>query len=154
MGRLYLSGNYNGVMSSYQMPENSKADVRKAGEAIANGKSTPDHEIIAQNWRDSHAYILNTFQANLRRWIKDRNIIFVQRLKKLNTIKDKLSTKRAGDLSKFNDLAGCRLIFESVDDLYDFRNYYQKGTSAKHKRINGDRYNYIENPKDTGYRQP
>jgi len=56
------------------------------------------------------------------------------------------------ELSRMDDIAGCRLIFESLDDLYSFRRNFHKAR-FKHKRRNeADKYDYIKNPKSTGYR--
>lgn len=53
-----------------------------------------------------------------------------------------------------DDVAGCRLIFRSVDELYAFREQFHKAR-FKHKRRNSEdknKYDYIKNPKETGYR--
>jgi len=50
-----------------------------------------------------------------------------------------------------HDLAGCRLIFNSVADVQRFRSAYHK-TRAKHVRVDRNRYDYITSPKTTGYR--
>ena len=56
------------------------------------------------------------------------------------------------ELSRMDDIAGCRLIFESVDELSGFRNEFHKAR-FKHKRKNEtDKYDYIKRPKPTGYR--
>lgn len=144
-----------GVVATYGDPSRfSKRMVSKAGSALASGNfSDLDREIV-NNWRNSHAYILNTFQANLRGYIKKNHgpgVTFAQRLKRLNTIVDKLATGRAMDLASMHDLAGCRLIFDSIADIQRFRDAYHK-TRAKHVRVDSGRYDYINNPKVTGYR--
>lgn len=142
-------------MASYGNPEKySRGAVTRAGQALAsNVGSDLDREIV-NNWRNSHAYILNTFQANLRDYMRrhdSMNITFAQRLKRLNTILDKLATGRARNLATMHDLAGCRLIFDSIDDIQQFRASFHK-TRAKHARNDDDRYDYIAHPKPTGYR--
>jgi hypothetical protein len=55
-------------------------------------------------------------------------------------------------LSRMHDIAGCRIIFDDVDTLREFRKYFHK-TRAKHDLLSeDDRYNYLENPKTSGYR--
>lgn len=137
----------------FQSPKGiSKKLVARAGESFANGTFTDEHYRIAQQWRDAHAYVLNTFQCNLRRWVgKNKDIILVQRLKRMSTIQDKLATGRCAGLSSMQDLAGCRLIFKSLDDLYSFRKSFHT-SRAKHERISGDKFDYIATPKETGYR--
>lgn len=131
----------------------SKGAVRRAGIALAGPHRAADLAIV-NNWRNSHSYILNTFQATLRGYIKrtaEFDVVFAQRLKRLSTIVDKLATGRANDLSTMHDLAGCRLIFDTVDDLQAFRSRFHY-TEAKHVRIDHDRYDYLLRPKSTGYR--
>lgn len=51
-----------------------------------------------------------------------------------------------------DDIAGCRLIFDTIEELYSFRNNFHKAR-FNHKRKNEkDKYDYIKFPKETGYR--
>jgi len=51
-----------------------------------------------------------------------------------------------------DDVAGCRLIFPSISELYEFRDRLHKA-KFNHKRKNDvDKYDYIKRPKNTGYR--
>ena len=136
------------------LPLYSKNRVTNAGKKIAKGNDSNEDWLVMENWRNSHSYIINTFRTTLGRNIpatKKKKIILAQRLKRLSTIVDKLTTGRAKDLATMNDLAGCRLIFGSIKDLNLYRKKLHKA-SFKHRRINGDRYNYISEPKSTGYR--
>ncbi|WP_235810370.1 RelA/SpoT domain-containing protein [Pseudomonas syringae pv. coryli] len=75
-----------------------------------------------------------------------------QRHKRKNTIFDKLLRLPKMELSRMDDVAGCRLIFRSIDDLYEFREDFHRAR-FKHKRKNDtDKYHYIKSPKPTGYR--
>ena len=132
----------------------SKTRVTNAGKKIAKGLQGNEDWAVMENWRNSHSYIINTFRTTLSRNIaesKKKTTVLAQRLKRLSTIVDKLKTGRAKDLATMNDLAGCRLIFGNIKDLNTFRKKLHKA-SFKHKRVNGDRYNYINEPKSTGYR--
>jgi len=131
----------------------SKGEVRRSGLALVQGGDAHDREVV-NNWRNAHSYIINTFQATLRLYIKRNDgmdVVMAQRLKRLKTIVDKLATGRARDLSTMHDLAGCRLIFNSIGDLQEYRTQFH-GTRAKHERVDEDRYDYIAHPKATGYR--
>jgi hypothetical protein len=55
-------------------------------------------------------------------------------------------------LSRMDDVAGCRLIFKGIKDLYAFRETFHKARFQHHLRNDVDRYDYIKHPKDTGYR--
>ena len=55
-------------------------------------------------------------------------------------------------LARMDDVAGCRLIFKKLKDLYAFRDEFL-GARFNHERRNElDKYDYIKCPKDTGYR--
>lgn len=103
------------------------------------------------NWRNCHAYVLNIFQQSLRRHIGLMPVAFAQRLKRGTTIIDKLTSGRSLDLSTMHDLAGCRLIFDSIDDLELYR-LKVHASRAKHKYASEGRYDYIAEPKASGYR--
>ncbi|WP_196802587.1 RelA/SpoT domain-containing protein [Magnetospirillum fulvum] len=134
-------------------PEYSKTRVRQAGKNIRDGKEDLSDLIVIENWRACHAYVLNTFQANLRNRTRGTKIVVAQRLKRRNTIFDKLRREPHMQLPTMHDIAGCRLIFENEKELFDFRRKMHKA-SFKHKckSKDDDRYNYILNPKESGYR--
>ena len=136
----------------FAVDQHSKSDIKRAARAISKGEARLDDEFIIRDWRDSHAHVLNTFQINLRDWINKIGIeaVLVQRLKRLTTIKNKLQTSRASH--PLNDIAGCRLIFNSIKDLSEFRAAFMGKCRAKHKLISQGKYDYIESPKSTGYR--
>lgn len=134
-------------------PQYSKTRVRKAGNAIRDNKSTLDDHQVLENWRACHSYILNTFQANLRNRSRGTNITVAQRLKRRVTIIDKLQREPHMQLSTMQDIAGCRVIFSNEEQLLDFRKSMHLAR-FKHdlKNKENDRYNYIMNPKTSGYR--
>jgi len=133
-------------------PLYSSNRATKAGERISKDKPLPEDWIVFENFRNSHTYVLNTFRPTLTSYITNkRNTVFAQRLKRKNTIIDKLKSGRAKDYGKMHDLAGCRLIFKSILDLEKYRKNFHKAR-FKHKRVNGEKYNYISSPKATGYR--
>ena len=75
-----------------------------------------------------------------------------QRLKRRNTIIDKLRRESSMPLHAMQDIAGCRIIFDSQEDLYKVRTSF-RNARFKHRRVNDeDRYDYIKSPKATGYR--
>jgi hypothetical protein len=51
-----------------------------------------------------------------------------------------------------DDVAGCRLIFESINELYSFRKELHRARFNHKLRNDLDKYDYIKVPKDTGYR--
>ena len=145
-------------------PLYSKNAVRKAGKNIVRRYREPtitktiipilarEDLIVVENWRAAHGAVLNGTQAWLRGLEKQNRPVIGQRLKRLNTIIDKLATERSKDLSTMNDIAGVRAIFRSESDLHDFRKK-MRGSRAKHKLTHDEaKFDYITDPKDTGYR--
>lgn len=133
-------------------PRYSRSRVTKAGTAVREGAETAEDTDVIENWRASHNYVLNTFQATLRRHARDKKITVAQRLKRRNTIYDKLRRQSGMQLARMHDIAGCRLIFEDIDTLQDTRRKIL-GSRFKHKRRNLDAdYDYIASPKQNGYR--
>lgn len=140
-------------MSRGIFPNYSKTQVNKAGKAVRDGNASLEQILIIENWRASHTHILNTFQANLRRRVKGKRVVFAQRLKRRDTIFDKLQREEGMSLARMHDIAGCRLIFDSIKTLKSFRDDFHKAKfSHIRKNINADDYNYIISPKISGYR--
>lgn len=130
----------------------SRNRIKLAGERIAGGSANSDDWAVFEHFRMSHNPVLNTFRSTLIRHIESaKNTTFAQRLKRKNTIIDKLRSGRSKDLSRMQDLAGCRLIFKSIDELKRYRKRLHSAR-FKHERKNGDKYDYISQPKQTGYR--
>jgi len=51
-----------------------------------------------------------------------------------------------------DDIAGCRLIFGSLRQLHGFRRTFHKARFNHKRRNDVDKYDYIKEPKETGYR--
>ena len=133
--------------------QNSRNQIKKAGKLLVKGNSDIFEEIraleIVDNWRAAHAYPLQVVASNLRRKTKGRDIIVVQRLKRLDSIVAKLKRQPWISLYDMQDLSGCRVIVPSVADVYGVAREYQT-SRIKHKFHHTD--DYIDNPKASGYR--
>jgi putative GTP pyrophosphokinase len=135
-----------------EFPGESKSRVNRAGESVRRGNASEEDIRIIDEWRAAHRAVLNTFQAILRTKTRFKNIAVAQRHKRKRTIFDKLKRFDGMQLSRMDDVAGCRLIFEDISELYSFREIIHKAR-FKHKRKNDtDKYDYIKKPKTTGYR--
>jgi ppGpp synthetase/RelA/SpoT-type nucleotidyltranferase len=140
----------NYTKSSY--PGGTKARVNLAGNRVREDHQTFEDVQIIDEWRAAHRAVLNTFQAILRTRTRNKDIIVAQRHKRRRTIYDKLIRFPQMQLSRMDDVAGCRLIFTSIEELYEFRKQIHSAR-FKHKRKNEiDKYDYIKHPKITGYR--
>ena len=137
---------------SDNFPGGSKSLVNRAGESVRAGTATSEQIEAIDRWRAAHRAVLNTFQAILRGRTKGTDIVVGQRHKRRKTIFDKLSRLPKMKLVRMDDVAGCRLIFSDIEELYEFRNRLHKA-KFRHKRRNEvDKYDYIRTPKATGYR--
>lgn len=133
-------------------PGGSKSRVNRAGDNVRAGMETPEDAAVIETWRAAHRGVLNTFQAILRNRTRRTNITVAQRHKRKRTIYDKLRRLPHMLLSRMDDVAGYRLIFQSVSELYEFRTRFHKARFNHRRRNDLDKYDYIKHPKETGYR--
>ena len=140
-------------------PEYSRQRVNNSAKNIGickrehNGVVSADDEKIVENWRASHTHILNTWQVILRQRIKKKmKIYFAQRLKRKNTIYDKLQRYPNMQLARMHDIAGCRLIFANKNDMMGYIEKLHTSTGFHHIRKAEQCKDYILKPKSSGYR--
>ena len=134
-------------------PGGSKTKVDQAGNKIRQNNFTDDDLQTIDKWREAHRIVLNTFQSILR--MRTRNIPSItvaQRHKRRSTIFDKLMRHPNMRLSSMDDVAGCRLIFDTIDELHAFRARLHTAKFKHRLRNPIDKYDYIQHPKPTGYR--
>lgn len=139
-------------MSSSEYPGGSKSRVNRAGDAVRAGTATPDDIFVIEQWRAAHRAVINTFQAILRTRLRKTNVTVAQRHKRRNTIFNKLQRIPGMQLSRMDDVAGCRIIFNNVKQLHTFRRRFHRARFLHKLRNSVDKYDYIVNPKNTGYR--
>ncbi len=136
-------------------PQYSHSQVNRAGDVLRRSDS-PDSarleaaEILA-NWRARHNYPINTFQATLRDKLKtvDEEAIVAQRLKRIPSIVEKLKRYPGMQLARMEDIGGLRAI---VSDLDGVRRLYEGYRQAHFKHVLYKEHDYIQKPKETGYR--
>jgi putative GTP pyrophosphokinase len=137
---------------STAFPGGSKSRVNLAGQNVRQRMASSDDLLAIDDWRAAHRGVLNTFQAILRNRTHGTNITVAQRHKRKRTIFDKLDRLPRMQLARMDDVAGCRLIFKNLEQLYEFRAEFHNAR-FKHTRKNElDKYDYIKKPKVTGYR--
>jgi hypothetical protein len=139
-------------MVSFARPVYTKSRIQAAGKRIVKGNATIEDTLVLENFRAAHAYIINTFQMNARRHASSVTHTVGQRLKRRNTIIDKLRREPSMPLHSMQDIAGCRIICGSQTDLYKVCTSL-RNARFHHVRLNdAERYDYILHPKPTGYR--
>ncbi len=145
-------------MGFCKVPSESKTKINRAGTILVQG-SVPRQELdsaldLAERWRASHAYPINTFQATLRKKLKDFSSggpIAAQRLKRMPTIIDKLRRYPTMKLTTMQDIGGLRAILGNVKDVYKLTKDYQNNRRLLHKLV--DQKDYIQDPRsEDGYR--
>lgn len=135
----------------WEIPKYNKKQINNAGKIITTPNCSQEKRNqaleILNNWRASHAYPLQVIASNLRR--TNPNAIVVQRLKRLESITGKIERFPDMNLYRMQDLGGCRVIVDSIDDVYKSIRRYK---TSRIRHILKREYDYIQNPKKSGYR--
>lgn len=142
------------VQPRWKVPEYTKSQINEAGQIMRNPNATNKDVLYAlkiiDNWRAAHAYPMHIFYMNLRRNVKSHpDIIVVERLKRLNSIVDKLRRETGMELYRMQDLGGCRMVLPSLDEVYE---YSKKFKDSKIRHEPKSPKDYIQDPKKSGYR--
>lgn len=140
------------VIPVEKFPGGSRERVSQAGDAVREKRATADDYATIERWRAAHRNVLNSFQALLRTRTRGHDIVVAQRHKRRNTIFGKLHRFPKMRLHRMDDVAGCRLIFQTVEELYEFRASLHKARFKHELRNDSDKYDYIKRPKPDGYR--
>ena len=133
----------------------SKKAVMRAGETLTDKNATYEEHThamdVLSNWRAAHAYPMHSLLMTLRQQSVaiDKNAIVVQRLKRTPSIVEKLSRYPEMKLHRMQDISGCRAIVSTVRDVEHLATSITK-SRTRHTLHKID--NYIESPKESGYR--
>ena len=130
----------------------SKGQINRAGDELRGGNPSDDALGVINNWRASHTYVLNTFQAMLRNRTRRTKIAVAQRLKRMRTLAHKLVRQPKMQLARMDDVAGCRLIFPNKKALNVFRKQFHRARFDHVRKNDVYKYDYIAHPKPDGYR--
>lgn len=149
---------------AWATPQFSREDVNQAGRNLIDPNGwgpgnfstetyfARQHALnVVNNWRGSHGYPLNTFQATLRMRAQkvDKQCIFATRIKRLDSITKKLMKHEEMKLSQMQDIGGLRCIMQSCENVYRLLDVYQeRKLSHELAKVN----DYIQSPKPDGYR--
>lgn len=140
---------------SWTISGHSKKAVMRAGDVLVD----PGTDIgmrwealdILSDWRAAHAYPMHALLIFLRqKAVKiDGAAVVVQRLKRTPSILNKLSRFCEMKLHRMQDIGGCRAVVGNARHVYELTELIKK-SNTKHElhRI----YDYVENPKSSGYR--
>lgn len=133
----------------------SKGEVSRAGKVLIDPNATYEERTraldIMSSWRAAHAYPMRALLMMLRQKaaLIDPNAVVVQRHKRSPSIISKLSRFPQMELSRMQDIGGCRAIVSTVRDVERLNELIQ---SSRTRNTLHREYDYITQPKDTGYR--
>lgn len=138
--------------NTWVKPEHSKSEINNAGFALADPTVLNTDEYkealsVVNNWRASHSYPLQVIYSELLELFKD--FLVVQRLKRLESITGKLERFPKMNLYRMQDLGGCRIIVDDLDQVYEAVKKAKR--ELKNCTIVRET-DYINEPKNSGYR--
>lgn len=146
-------------------PRYSRSRVDKAGQLLASdadksGAVSPEEWnqalAVINNWRSSHGYPLYMMGKTLLRRARkvDEKALVAQRLKRLDSISLKLRRFEKMQLSRMQDIGGCRAILSDVDQVTELAEIYSSGIKKNPKNRTEliGWHDYISDPKPDGYR--
>lgn len=133
--------------------EYSRSKIIKSGKIIKNPNATAEQieeaTKVIDNWRAAHAFPLHVIYMHLRRMADGKNIVVAERLKRLDSIINKLEREPSMSLWMMQDLGGCRFIVPTLSEVFEYAEIYDK-SSKRH--LFKEKYDYINSPKASGYR--
>jgi ppGpp synthetase/RelA/SpoT-type nucleotidyltranferase len=135
---------------------NSKTEIDKAGNILKDKESYSDAEIANAEktltyWRTIHSSVITDFHSDLKKRVINinKNAVIVQRIKRTESIIRKLNRISGMRLSRMQDIAGVRVIVNSIDEVYLLMDNLLHAEFLHEFKNKKD---YIQEPKDSGYR--
>lgn len=147
---------YDGNLAmAWAITSYTKGEIARAGRTLVDRNATIDQRSwaldVMSNWRSAQAYPMRALLMMLRKRATDidPNAVVVQRHKRAPSIIGKLTRFPKMELSRMQDIGGCRAIVSTVADVERLNEHIQK--SRTRNELHRE-YNYIAEPKDSGYR--
>lgn len=137
---------------AYSPPRYSRSRVDRAGHALATQSATSEDHAVINDWRTSHALPLNVVYMRAKRLggALDPKALYSQRIKRLPSIETKFRRNPKMQLTRMQDLGGCRVVLSGVGHIERLRRRYQASKTKTHGQVR--EYDYLATPKDDGYR--
>lgn len=147
-----MKKNIKGIIVSRRY---TNGEINRAGDVLRRNSLSDDvvkHPIeVISDWRAAHGpYNDQLFNLLTKRGKKvDSKTVLVNRLKKIESIKLKLEINPESQLSRMQDIGGCRAIVRDIKKATYLKNRMLKFTGKFFVKKEDD---YIVEPKKTGYR--
>jgi ppGpp synthetase/RelA/SpoT-type nucleotidyltranferase len=145
---------YDEDMADFVRPKSTPRQVRDASDALrkdlAYCPETVETFLIAHNWRSAHILPMTRVRRELSGKVGKYigSGITAARLKRMSSIRRKLR-KEKFSLYSIQDIAGCRAVVSTVDNVRNLVEHYTAG-NTRHKVANNR--DLIQNPRRGGYR--
>lgn len=137
---------------NYEEVKFTRTQIKKAGKAYVSKNATNEEKdnalVLINNWRAAHSFPLQIIYMHVKKTAGNQAIV-AQRLKRLYSITQKLHRFPNMSLTSMQDIGGCRVIVDSIDDVYSMVESLKK-SRMRHKIK--EEYDYINYPKSDGYR--
>ncbi len=129
----------------------SPTQIDRAGRVLIDAGASPDQiseaVTVIDNWRTAHSYPLELARTLLyeRAVAVNPKPVVAERLKRLESIREKLSRESVMKLSRMQDIGGCRVVFRNTDEVKELVRAYEGLPDVKVT-------DYVANPRISGYR--
>ena len=139
----------------------SKKAVSKAGKVLISKKISDflqkEAIKILTAFRIIHVSPMFNFRIllenKIKKLFKKGDFLISQRLKRKPSIIKKLKLNKHMSLDTMQDIAGLRVVLNNKDDVYKLRNeIFKSHRHRSFKSVLKKEYDYIKNPKESGYR--
>lgn len=133
----------------------SRGEISRAGKILIDRNASFEDRTwaldVMSSWRAAQAYPMRALLMTLRKKATDidKNAVVVQRHKRAPSIIGKLTRFPKMELSRMQDIGGCRAIVSTVEDVERLSDHIKQ--SRTRNELHRE-YNYIAQPKDSGYR--
>ncbi len=136
----------------------SRNQINNAGKALLAGPETgfpyTDANLIIEDWRKMHMLPLQELVKEVTKILSEAGIIAAfssHRLKRMTSIVAKLRHNPGMGLGGLQDIGGARFVFEDISMLLKAQEVIS-GASFSHFTLDRQPYDYVANPKESGYR--
>ncbi|MBR5638288.1 MAG: hypothetical protein IKW83_00850 [Muribaculaceae bacterium] len=134
----------------------SNKDYKRLGDRIrSNPNDVSDEDLLMLQhlrigYKEPLAIIFKSIEKTAYR--VDRNCICTYRVKRIESIISKLLRFPEMQVNRAEDIAGCRCIMTTTEKVYELYERILKNKDKLPFVIKGTIHDYIENPKESGYR--
>lgn len=136
----------------YETIKYTRTKIKQAGKKYVSPSASQtekdDALVLINNWRSAHSFPMQIIYVHLKKSAPENSIV-AQRLKRIYSITQKLCRFPNMSLTSMQDIGGCRVIVNSIDEVYALVTKL-KNSRMRHNRK--EEYDYIKSPKPDGYR--